>query len=66
MALIGNVLKPLAKSALIPLGWTAVSVSNEVIHKKIFGSDMTTLIVSNEAMNDSMKIGKSLEESVYW
>ena len=61
MALIGNVLKPLAKSALIPLGWTTVSASNEVIHKKIFGSDMTTLIVSNEAMNDSMKIGKSLE-----
>ena len=66
MPLIGSVLKPLAKSALIPLGWTAVSASNEVIHKKIFGSDMTTLIASNEAMNDSMKIGKSLEESVYW
>ena len=29
----------------------------------MFGSDMTTLIISNEEMNDIMKITKSLEES---
>ena len=28
-----------------------------------FGSGMTTLIISNEDMNDAMKIVKSLEES---
>ena len=44
-----NVLKPLAKSALIPLGLTATaSATNEVIQKKNFGSGMTTLIISNE------------------
>ena len=29
----------------------------------MFGSGMTTLIISNEEMNDIMKIVKSLEES---
>ena len=29
----------------------------------MFGSDTTTLIISNEKMNDIMKITKSLEES---
>ena len=29
----------------------------------MFGSGTTTLMVSNEKMNDIMKIGKSLEES---
>ena len=29
----------------------------------MFGSDTTTLIISNEEMNDIMKITKSLEES---
>ena len=29
----------------------------------MFGSDTTTLIISNEEMNDVMKITKSLEES---
>ena len=54
----------LAKSILIPLGLTAAaSVTNAAIHKKIFGSGMTTLIISNEELNDIMKIVKSLEES---
>ena len=62
--LLGNVLKPLAKSVLIPLGLTAVSSATDAaIHKKIFGSAMKTLIASKEEMNDIMKILKSLEES---
>ena len=59
-----NVLKPLAKSVFIPLGLTvAASATDAAIHKKIFGSNMTTLIISNEEMDDIMKIVKLLEES---
>ena len=62
--LIGNVLKPLAKSVLISLGLTvAASAVDAAILQKRFGSGMTTLIISNEEMNDIMKIVKSLEES---
>ena len=57
-----NLLKPLAKSLLIPLGLTAAaSATDAVIQKKIFGSGITTLIISNKEMNDIMKIIKSLE-----
>ena len=65
MTLIGNVLKPLGKSVLIPLGLTAAAVAasaiDAAVHKKMFESDVTTLIISNEEMND-MKIVQSLEE----
>ena len=64
LSLIGNVLKPLAKSVLIPLGLTVVvSVTDAAIHQKRFGTGFTTLIVSNEKMNDITKIVKSHEES---
>ena len=64
LSLIGNVLKPLAKSVLIPLRLTAVaSAIDAAIHKKMFGYGFTTLIISNEEMNDFMKTVKSLEES---
>ena len=64
LPLIGNVLNPLAKIVLMPLGLiTAVSGTDAAIHKKIFGSGGTTLIISNEEMNDIMKIVKFLEES---
>ena len=64
LPLIGNVLKPLAKSVLIPLGLTAAAAATDAaIHKKMIGSGFTTLIISNEEMNDIMKIVKSLEES---
>ena len=54
--LIGNVLKPLDKSVLIPLGLTtAASATDAAIHKKMFISDFTTLIISNKEMNDIMK-----------
>ena len=58
------VLEPLAKSILIPLGFTAAAAAADAaIHKKTFGSGMTALIISNQEMNDIMKIVKSLEES---
>ena len=58
-----NKLKPLAKNLLIPLGLTAAaSATDAAIHKKIFGSGMTTLIISNEKMNDIRKIVKSFEK----
>ena len=64
MLLIRNVLKPLAKSVLIPIGLTALaSATDAAIHKKIFGSGITRSIISNEEMNDIMKIVRSLEKS---
>ena len=64
LPLIKNVLKPLAKSALIPLGITAAAAATgPAFHKKMFGSSNMTLIISNEEMNNIMKIVKSLEES---
>ena len=52
------------KAVLIPLGLTAAeSATDAAIYKKMFGSGKTTLIISNEEMNDIMKIVKSLEES---
>ena len=64
LLLIGNSLKPLAKSVLIPLELIAeASVTDAAIHKKMFGSGNTTLIISNEEMNNIMKIVKLLKES---
>ena len=61
--LIKNVIKPLAKSVLIPLGLAAAaSAADEGIHKKILGSGNITLIISNNEMED-IKIIKSLEDS---
>ena len=59
-----NVIKPLAKSVLIPLELTAAaSAADAGIHKKILGSGNTTLIISNEEMNDVIKIVQALEHS---
>ena len=59
-----NVIKPLAKSVLIPLGLTAAaSAADAGIHKKILGSGTTTLIISNDEMKDIIRIVKSLEDS---
>ena len=67
LPLIKNVIKPLAKSVLIPLGLTAAaSAADAGIHKKILGSgnnNNTTLIFSNDEMGDILKIVKSLEDS---
>ena len=65
MPLRKKVLKPLAKSVLIVLGLTAAaSETDAAIHKKMFESSITTLIISNEEINDIMKVVKSYEESV--
>ena len=62
LPLMKNILKPLPKIVSIPLGLTAAaSATNAAIHKKIFGSGTTTLIILNEEMNDIMKIVNSLE-----
>ena len=64
LPLIKNVIKPLAKSVSIPLGLTtAASAADAGIQKKILGSGTTTLIISNEEMNDILKIVQALEDS---
>ena len=65
LPLMKNVLEPLAKSVLLPLALTsAASAADATIHKKMLGSVVTTLIISNEEINDIMKIDKLLEVSV--
>ena len=62
LLLIGKVLKLLAKDVLIPLWLTAAKPATDaVIHKKIYGSGATILIISNEEINDIMKIVRSLK-----
>ena len=62
LLLIKNVIKPLAKSVLIPLGLTAAaSAADAGIHKKFLGSSKPpTLIISNDEMKDIIKIVESL------
>ena len=65
LPLMKSVIKPLAKSVLIPLGLTAAAPAADAgIHKKILGSghNNTTLIISNDEMDDILKIVKSLED----
>ena len=55
---------PLAKNVLAPLGITAAASAIDAgIQKKIHGSGTTTLIISNEEMNDIIKIVQALENS---
>ena len=65
LPLIKNVIKLLAKRVLTPLGLTAAaSAADAGIHKKILWSDnKITLIISNDEINDIIKIVKSLEDS---
>ena len=57
-------LTPLAKSVLLPSGLSAgMSAADATIQKRIYGSGTIALIISNEKMEDIMKIVKSLEES---
>ena len=69
LPLMKNVLKLLAKSILIPLGSAAAAAAAtdaEKIRKKMFRSGlpldlaygMNTMIISNEKMNDIMRIDK--------
>ena len=65
LPLIKNVIKPLAESVSSSSGLTAAASAADVgIHKKILGSgNMTTLITSNDEIEDIIKIVKSLEDS---
>ena len=61
LSLMKNVIRPLAKSVLLPLGLTAAeSAADAGIHKKFLGSGTTTLIISNDEMEDIMKIFQAL------
>ena len=72
LLLIKNVITPLARSVLIPLGLTtAASAADAGIHKKILGSEnhplssashITILIISNNEIH-IIKIVKSLKDS---
>ena len=63
LPLINNAIKPLAKSVLIHQGLTAAAADTG-IHKKILGSgNRTTLVISNDEIEDIIKIVKSLEDS---
>ena len=55
---------PLAQNVLAPLGISAaMSAIDGSIKKKMLGSGVTTFIISNDEMNDILKIVKSLEDS---
>ena len=57
----------LLKAAAKPLGLLSPTVASSLIdalvHKKIGSGNHTTLIISNDDMNDILKIVKSLEDS---
>ena len=68
--ILGPLLKtgfPLLKSVIKPLGLLGLTAASSAIdtgfQKKIYGSGKTTLIISNEEMNDIMKIVQALEDS---
>ena len=59
-----NVIQPLAKSVLIPLGLAeAAKAADAGIHEHMLGFG-ATLIISNYEAEDIMKIVESLEDSV--
>ena len=64
LPLMKNLMKPLAKSVLIPIGLSAASpAADSEIHKKILRSGTTTLIISNDETEDIIDIVKSREDS---
>ena len=74
LPLMKNVIKPLAKSVLIPLQLTAAaSAADAGIYKKILGSGKhpsdlaleknTILVISNDEIKDVIEIVQSLEDS---
>ena len=68
--ILGPLLKtglPLLKSVIKPLGLLGLTAANSAIdagvQEKIYGSGTTTLVISNEEMNDIMKNVQALEDS---
>ena len=65
LSIMKNVLKPLAKSVLTSLGLAAATSATDAdVLKKMFVSDMTPLMLSNDEMNDIMKI-VLIQEIIY-
>ena len=67
---LGPLLKPglpLLESVIKPLGLLGLTAASSAVdagvQKKIYGSGTTTLVISNEEMNDIMKITQALEDS---
>ena len=55
---------PSAKSAILSSGLSGgISAADAAIQRKIYGSEPTTLMISNEKTKYIIKIVKSLEES---
>ena len=58
---------PLLKSVIKPLGLLGLTAASSTIdagvQKKIYGSGTTTLVISNEEINDIMKRVQALEDS---
>ena len=58
---------PLLTSVIKPLGLLGLTAASSAItpgvQKKIYGSGTTTLVISNEKMNDIIKIVQALEDS---
>ena len=66
LPLMKSVIKPLAKSVLVPLELAAAASATDAgIHNKILGSghNNIALIISNDEIDDILKIVKSLEDS---
>ena len=68
--ILGSLLKtglPLLKSVIKPLGLLGLTVASSAIgadvQKNIYGSGTITLVISNEEMNDIMKIVQALKDS---
>ena len=68
--ILGPLLKtglPLLKSVIKPLGLLDLTAASSAIdagfQKKIYGSGTTTLVISNDEVNDIMKIFQALEDS---
>ena len=57
-----NVIQALAKSILTPLKLTAAAADTGIF-KKIMGSGTTALMISNDEMEEIIKIVKSIEDS---
>ena len=66
LPLMKNILEPLAKRFVVPLGLTVQQHRQQMrlFRKKMFGCGMTTLTISKEEMNDIIKIVKPLEQSI--
>ena len=66
LPLMKNLLTPLAKSVQIPLELSAkMSAAGAAIQKKIYGPGTTALIISNEEIEDIMKIVKHMKNQDY-